>query len=83
MRVKSGYPKERLQSDLTLSHFNPRNDCDKQENLREGRLPQCRYKLLGAEGMRLEVGKPVSALRFICSKHLLKIQKPEVPDHDF
>lgn len=51
MRVKSGYPKERLQSDLTLSHFNPRNDCDKQENLREGRLPQCRYKLLGAEGM--------------------------------
>lgn len=35
------------------------------------------------KGWRLEVGKPVSALRFICSKHLLKIQKPEVPDHDF
>lgn len=35
------------------------------------------------KGWRLEAGKPVSAPRFTCSKHLLKIQKPEVPDHDF
>lgn len=44
--------KERLQSDLILWPFNPRNDYDKQnENLWEGRLPQCRCQLLSADGM--------------------------------
>lgn len=34
------------------------------------------------KGWRREAGKPDSAPRFTCSKHLLRSQRPEVPDQD-
>lgn len=62
--------------------FHPRNEYDRQEKriyvFRSGKI---NFEV--PKSWRLEKGQPVSTLKVMYSKDLLKIQKPEVHHHDY